>query len=699
MKAPLRRAARFRNIRTALVSLAILSSALPALSSSSRPPGHSPSDPKPAVRLDPEPARPDAARPAPPAARQGADPDALRPGERAVFGRNGEPALLARVPPGGVTETWLQGYIPDDRARDQFKKKLGSPPPAAGDVLTITISRLSGDARVRLLGALFPGSGPRDGDWVHRTGGDGGKQAVSLERIATWYTGRDANRDALAERNQVGGQGIRPGQEIVIPRGLLLPEFAARVPVAVAQEPAHPVLDALPQAKEGDARAQAPPPGTKNPPDANRSPEDDFTEAPAAAEDKEEPSIGAPGPFAPPPVAEGADDLRYGGDSEGRYAVYRLKKGEALYSAVVLRFTGRVDVQDVNDLAGQIARRSGIDDVTNIAIGYKVKIPLDDLLPEYLPRDDARRQAWERKQAQVARYTNIARSRDLDGVAVILDAGHGGRDIGASHNGVWEHDYVYDILCRVKAVLEKRTRAKVLPTIRDAREGWTIHESERLVRNRAEVLLTDPPFRLNDSVSSVNMRWYLSNAWYRKLVGQGFDPFKVVFTSIHADARHPSLTGAMVYVPGEEYRRGRYGSAGEAYTRYREARQEPFVSFTRAERERSEGLSRQFAAMLIDSFNDRDVGVQRFEPVRERIIRSGRAWVPAVLRCNAVPVETLIEVSNLSNPGDAHALKDPAYRQKVAEAYVEGLMRYFATPSSATSGARATGTRPQAPGK
>jgi N-acetylmuramoyl-L-alanine amidase len=457
--------------------------------------------------------------------------------------------------------------------------------------------------------------------------------------------------------------------------------------------PAHPVLEALPQAKAGDAPPQS------QPADATRSPEDDFTEAPAAAEDEEEPSIGAPGPFAPPPVAEGADDLKYGGDSGGRYALYRLKKGEALYSAVVVRFTGRVDVQDVNDLAGQIARRSGIDDVTNIAIGYKVKIPLDSLLPEYLPRDDSRRQAWERKQAQVARYTNAARSRDLEGVAVILDAGHGGRDIGASHNGVWEHDYVYDILCRVKAVLEKHTRAKVLPTIRDAKEGWSIHDSESLVRNRAEVLLSDPPFHLNDSVSSVNMRWYLSNAWYRKLLGEGFDPLKVVFTSIHADARHPSLSGAMVYVPGEEYRRGRYGSAGEVYTRYREARQEPFVSFTRAERERSEGLSRQLAAMLIDSFNDREVGVQPFEPVRERIIRRGRAWVPAVLRCNTVPVETLIEVSNLSNPGDARALKDPAYRQRVAEAYVEGLMRYFAAPSTGTNGARVTGTHPQAPGK
>ena len=692
MRSSLRRASRSRIAGRLVAPLALLSLAIPAASPAARPPGHSASDPKPAVRLDPDPARSDASRAAGTAPRQTADPDALRPGERAIFGRNSEPALQARVPGGGVTETWLRGYMPDDRTRDQFKKMLGSPLPGAGEAVTITLSRLSGDARVRLLHALFPGSGPRQGDWVHKAGGDGRQTSASIERIASWYTAGGTNGRVLAERNDLGGQGIRPGQEIVIPRALLLPEFAQRAPVPDEQAPAHPVLQPLPQPKPGDDAAQV----STEP---ARSPEDDFTEAPAAGDEEEEPSIGAPGPFAPPPVAEGANDLKYGGDSEGRYAIYRLKKGEALYSAVVVRFTGRVDVQDVNDLAGQIARRSGIDDVTNIAIGYKVKIPLDDLLPEYLPRDDERRQAWERKQAQVARYTNAARSRDLEGVAVILDAGHGGRDVGASHNGVFEHDYVYDILCRVKAVLERHTRAKVLPTIRDAKEGWTIHDSEHLVRNRAEVLLSDPPFRLDSGVSSVNMRWYLSNAWYRKLVADGIDPFKVVFTSLHADARHPSLGGAMVYVPGEEYRRGRYGSAGEVYTRYREARQAPYVSFTRAERERSEGLSRQFAAMLVDSFNDRGVGVQPVEPVRERIIRRGRAWVPAVLRCNVVPVETLIEVSNLSNPADARAIRDPAYRQKVAEAYVEGLMRYFAAPPSGPSGTRATATRPQAGGR
>jgi N-acetylmuramoyl-L-alanine amidase len=422
--------------------------------------------------------------------------------------------------------------------------------------------------------------------------------------------------------------------------------------------------------------------------------EDDFTEAPPAPEGEEQgPVLGPPGPFPPPPVAEGAEELSYGSDRDGRYAIYRLKRGEALYSAVVVRYTGRVDVQDVNDLAAQIARRSGIAEVTNIPVGYKVRVPLDLLLPEYLPRDDERRLAWERQHAEIARYTNVARSLDLQGVAVILDAGHGGRDIGASHNGVWEHDYVYDIMCRIKVILETRTRARVLPTMRDRKEGYRIRDDTLLKRSQSEVLLTDPPFALTDPHRGVNLRWYLSNSYYRQLVEEGFDPLKIIFTSLHADARHPSLGGAMVYVPGEEYRRGKYGSSGVLYAKYREARQVPFVTFTRAERERSEGLSRQFGADLIDAFRKGEVAVHPYDPVRERIIRGGRSWVPAVLRCNLVPVEVLIEVSNLSNPADSRALTDPAYRQKIAEAYVAALSCYFGAGDSGRKGRAAAAAR------
>ena len=645
------------------------------------------------------PAVPATGAPAAGAPAAGATPE---PEWRAVVRPETELALEVIVPKEGIADAWLAVFVPDPAA---WRRAAGRSLPGPGEVLRLPLADLAGPARVRVLRAIFPGSGPRGADWVHPVGK--GRLAASqetIDRVAGWYCGNPAHALEIAAANKLKSLKLPQGKEIVIPAAILLPEFVAaatpsRLASAASPAPASgaeasmPTLEPLPDRPHAESPGAAP--ATQD--DTGGEPEDDFTEAPALDESEEEPPAHpSPGPRpGPPPAAEGAGDLRYGRDSAGPYATYRLKKGEALYTAVVVRFTGRVDVQEVNDLTARVAARSGITDVTGIPIGFAVKIPLDDLLPEYLPREDPRRLAWERSHAAIEQYAGAPGRRDLAGVAVILDAGHGGRDIGASHYGVWEHDYVYDILCRAKALLETRTKARVLPTIKDRKEGFAIHDSRRLPRNQAESLLTSPPFPLTQGVSNVNLRWYLSNAWFRRLVEEGTDPDAIVFTSLHADARHPSLHGAMVYVPGAEYRRGRYGSSGAVYARYKEAREAPFVTFTREQRERSEGLSRRFADALIDAFETGGVDVHPYGPVRERIIRKGRSFEPAVLRCNIVPVQVLIEVSNLSNREDGRSLADPAYRQKVAEAYVEGLRRYF---SGSAASRRAAGPAPAAAG-
>ncbi|HEX9428163.1 MAG TPA: N-acetylmuramoyl-L-alanine amidase, partial [Candidatus Polarisedimenticolia bacterium] len=608
------------------------------------------------------------AAPGAPAPRPAAPP--LRGDETPVLKPGGDLFLEIHVGPGASYTAVGQRYLADLRGLQAIKTENGSILPNTGGTIRIPYTSLNDEFKMRVIRQLFPRDAMRDGDWVHRVGTSRPEMgSETLWHLALWLTGRGENYQALAERNGLDDLTLRPDQQVIIPGSLLRPPFTGRV-----GHPAGKRDDALPvSTAKGDGEPAADEGGDDSEGD------DGFTEAPSGPE-IEEP--GSPGPSLPAlPPAEGAEELRYGHDSEGRFAVYRLKRGEALYSAVVVRYTGRIDAPDVNELAQRIARRSGIREVTDIPIGFKIRVPLDLLLPEYLPPDDERRQAWERSQAEVARYTNEASSRNLQGVTVILDAGHGGRDQGAAHNGLWEHDYVYDILCRIKGRLEQQTGAKVLPTIKDRQEGYQIHDSTRLIRNQAEVLLTDPPIPLTERAPSVNLRWYLSNAYYRRIVGAGQDPRKVVFASLHADARHPSLGGAMVYVPGEQFRRGRYGHDGAAYVKHREVREQPYVSFTRNERERSEGLSRQFAGRLIEAFRRRGVAVHPYGPVRERIIRRGRSWVPAVLRCNLVPVEVLIEVSNLSNPADSRLLADPAYREKVAEAYIDALQAFYAAPS------------------
>src|SRR6185295_16751365 len=105
-----------------------------------------------------------------------------------------------------------------------------------------------------------------------------------------------------------------------------------------------------------------------------------------------------------------ADLLEYRQDAAGRYAAYRLQPGEALYSSVVVRFTGRVFAEDVNALAAEIAKRSGIADVTDIPIGYEVKIPLDLLQAEFLPPGDPRRAEYEAGIADSDKFSNQVKS-------------------------------------------------------------------------------------------------------------------------------------------------------------------------------------------------------------------------------------------------------------------------------------------------
>jgi N-acetylmuramoyl-L-alanine amidase len=382
---------------------------------------------------------------------------------------------------------------------------------------------------------------------------------------------------------------------------------------------------------------------------------------------------------APLPTVEG--DLRFGRDEQGEYGAYRLRKGEAIYSSVVVRFTGFLDPDDVNQMASLVAKRSGIADVRSLAVGYEVKIPRESILPEFLPSGDLRRIEYELSRREVERFKNQAVSRGLEGVTVILDAGHGGRDIGASHNGVWESDYMYDVLCRIKEKLAKQTAAQVLTTIKDTQYGFQVFDTRKIPLNQSEAILTTPPLPLSSAAPNdlgVNLRWYLSNSYLRSLVRKGVDSDKVVFASLHADSLHPSVGGTMVYVPGEQYRTRTYGFKGAAYRARKEVREQAYVSFTKEQRQKSEGLSREFASHLLKALKARGAAIHPYQPVRDRIIRRTRPWVPAVLRCNQVSVQILLEVCNINNPRDARLLTDPAFRQKVADAFVEALLSYYA---------------------
>jgi len=373
--------------------------------------------------------------------------------------------------------------------------------------------------------------------------------------------------------------------------------------------------------------------------------------------------------------------LQYGKDQDGMYAVYRLRPGEALYSGVVVRFTGRIYAADVNALAADIAHRNGIGDVTDIPVGFKVKIPLDMLLPEYLPEGDPRRKEYEAGLRASSHFSNQVHAKGLEGITVILDAGHGGHDAGATVGGVWESLYVYDIVLRLKRLLEEKTAAAVDLTTRDG-DDFRIVDADVLPVSRGHAVLTNPPYPIADPGVGVNLRWYLANSVYRRALSADDDPQKVVFLSIHADSLHPSLRGAMAYIPAARMRDESYGKSGAIYEARQEFRESPRVEFPWSQRVQSEGLSRELAKQVIGAFEDLGLPVHPFTPVRDHIIRNGGEWVPAVLRYNSVPSKLLLEVCNLNNDLDRQHLQTRAYRQRVAAAVLEGLLAYYGQSAS-----------------
>jgi len=368
--------------------------------------------------------------------------------------------------------------------------------------------------------------------------------------------------------------------------------------------------------------------------------------------------------------------LEYGRDERGRYAVYRLKRGEALYTSVVIRFTGRLHAEDVRAKASEIAARNGIGDVRAIPADYAVKIPIEDLAPEFRPPDDPARIADDKARLEAEQFVNRVRAADLSGVTFVLDAGHGGRDIGAVVDGVEEARYVYDIACRVETLLREHTKAQVVATVQ-GKAPCRRRPADAVADARTARVLTHPPYPLEDPVAGVNLRWYLANAVLRDVERRGGSEDRTVFVSFHADSLHPAVRGLMVYIPGERFLRNAFQRSGAVYSVRSEVREAPRVSFSRRERIKAEGVSRDLAENIVRAFRTAALPLHAFQPVRRNVIRGGREWVPAILRYNRIPARVLIEVCNLNNPEDRKLLVTRGYRDRVAQALVSALVSFY----------------------
>ncbi len=551
--------------------------------------------------------------------------------------RSIEPGLKAQIVNGKNIYLLAAARSADDQ-RDAADRVMTDPDRFGRYVrhpgLRVPLYRLNPEYRMAVMETLFPRDEPTRTGWRHRVtyadnSRDGGE---SLWRIAEWFTGRGKNWNAIATYNGLSQRRpLRVGDTLVIPNHLLNQAYRLE---AVLPLP-------LPVLAPGPGRASA------------------------------------------PVLSAGPGELTYHTDSQGEYARYRLKRGETLYTDVVVRFTDRVTYASVMDTARTIARRSNVRDVKRIPEGTVIKVPVDLLSLEYRPPEDPLRQEYERNRALASGYVNTARSHDLRGVVVVLDTGHGGADPGAigPHN-IYEDEVCYDVAVRVKHLLETKTAAQVVMLVEDRSQGYRVSERATFINDKDEILLTTPPYALSNAKVSVNLRWYLANSIYRRALATGTESQQVIFASFHADALHPAVHGTMVYIPGARYTRGGNGRSGRVYTRRAEVREAQYVQIAYRDRVRMEGRSRTFARLYINTLRGRGIPVHHDKPVRDVINRRRRRFVPGVIRQNLIPVKLLIELVNLKNPGDARRIASPEFRQRQARAFVDTVLKYYGAEPS-----------------
>jgi N-acetylmuramoyl-L-alanine amidase len=188
-------------------------------------------------------------------------------------------------------------------------------------------------------------------------------------------------------------------------------------------------------------------------------------------------------------------------------------------------------------------------------------------------------------------------------------------------------------------------------------------------------LQTTPPYPMDSVHVAVNLRVYLVDSIYQRLLRQGVAPEQIVLLSIHGDALAPTLRGAMIYYPDFRLRTPEFSPQGRAYRARTEARAH-LIRFTDSGNRVAQAASQDFATLVLEQLNAQQVRISRRKSLRSFYYRDGVRTLPAVLRYSRVPQSVLVEVANLNNPEDRRELLLSAARQRIAQGLASAVDAY-----------------------
>ena len=371
------------------------------------------------------------------------------------------------------------------------------------------------------------------------------------------------------------------------------------------------------------------------------------------------------------------------GPLDKAFAYYRLKKGESLYSSVIVRFTGRTLADDVNVLAKKMLELNRIKNAHVIQVNKELKIPIEWISESFLIQDVLETEPVVGKtdlpEEKPDKIKEIIQPQNNQPLYVILDAGHGGIDPGATvkigkGKHIFEDETVYDISLRVRDLLNQK-HINTYPILSDPNQTKPIARLA-VKKDEDEMILVNPRYNIRSAVAGVNMRVYLINHLYQKLITQKKIPkSNIILISIHGDALHSALSGATVYYPDYRLRVPEFKKSNRVYRKRKEYQKS--IRYYFKEGINNTKSSKKFGEGVIQSFRENKLNVHKSFAVRGYYYRKGIRTLPAVLRYSKVPVSVLVEVGNLNNKNDRNKLLKDTFRQQIAKSIAESVVGYF----------------------
>jgi N-acetylmuramoyl-L-alanine amidase len=225
---------------------------------------------------------------------------------------------------------------------------------------------------------------------------------------------------------------------------------------------------------------------------------------------------------------------------------------------------------------------------------------------------------------------SVARQLGLGVSRIVIDAGHGGHDPGASAFGVSEAELVLDVTLRLEKLLQEQEGVEVVLT-RRTNEYVALDERTEIANRESADLFLSVHANASSNGTARGVETYFLN-------------FALNLQAEAVAARENAASGrTMSSLP----------SIIKAITLNSKLNE-----------------SRDFAASIQRSL------VRGLRPGNKTLKDLGVKQAPFMVLIGAAMPSVLAEISFVTNQQEARLLKTPAYRQRIAESLLAGILRY-----------------------